>query len=225
MMRGIPGLVLFITLSCVEQQPEGAGEEGKIQITWDFTYQSQFEYSYEQSIAGYYQTKRAVPASHMELIGKGVLTVYRTYDSLTELRMTDLETTSLKHGPDGVPAVTSIKNYPSGGVPSITPPTNLHQPMKLGLSERLFPLPPNPMAMGDSVVVPIEMPFDINGYTGLATGRYVLTFVSFEKISGRQYAVLQGRLALSNSEVPKDFNGQYFFAMKGTSTHWYDHVA
>lgn len=100
--------------------------------------------------------------------------------------------------------------------------------MKLGNSSQellfktLFPLPPNPLTIGESVSVPAQMPFNVMGSLLHVTGNSKIKLVDYVQINGKTCAKLQTEIDISTLNVPEELKGNYKCQVKGRSMFYFN---
>jgi hypothetical protein len=86
----------------------------------------------------------------------------------------------------------------------------------------LFPLPPKPLKVGESVDLPMRMPFNVMGTQLFATGRCRAKLTGYVDIAGHTCARLEGDIDISDLKVPQELRGKYRFTSKGKSVMYFD---
>jgi hypothetical protein len=170
-------------------------------------------YSYQQEV-------RIKTDMGQEMSAKGLLLIKSQGDSTAELVLKDMKI-SMKSEDEPktmeqqMPpfAVQGMKEDGSGSF------GNSSQDMVLKM---LFPLPPKPIKVGESVDVPAQMPFDAMGSVLNATGRSRITLTQYVTIDGRTCAQLDVDTDISKLEVPSELKGEYRCSTKGTSVFYFD---
>jgi hypothetical protein len=100
--------------------------------------------------------------------------------------------------------------------------------MKLGNSSQelllktLFPIPPSPLEIGESVSVPAQMPFNAMGSVLHVTGNSEIKLVDYVQIDGRTCAKLETDIDISTLNVPTELKGEYQCRVKGRSVFYFN---
>ncbi len=90
------------------------------------------------------------------------------------------------------------------------------------LLKRFFPLPPRPLAVGDSVDIPLQMPFNAMESPLTVKGRAGVTLTEYVTIEDHTCARLDTEIDISQLDVPADMKGEYRCSLKGTSVFYFD---
>jgi hypothetical protein len=90
--------------------------------------------------------------------------------------------------------------------------------------QMLFPLPPKEMKVGETVDVPVQMPFNAMGSILQVAGRHRITLVQYVKIADRICAQLDVETDISEVNVPAELEGEYECVTKGSSVFYFDIV-
>lgn len=100
--------------------------------------------------------------------------------------------------------------------------------MKLGYSSQelllktLFPIPPTPLKIGDSVSIPAQMPFNAMGSLLHVTGTSKIKLVDYVQIAGKNCAKLKTAIDISTLNVPLEMEGNYKCQVKGSSIFYFN---
>jgi hypothetical protein len=89
------------------------------------------------------------------------------------------------------------------------------------LLKMLFPLPAKSMKVGESVDVPMQMPFNAMGSVLQVTGRSRITLARYVKIGKRTCAQLNVDTDVSELKVPAELKGEYKCSSKGTAVFYF----
>ena len=86
----------------------------------------------------------------------------------------------------------------------------------------LFPLPQQPINVGESVDIPVQMPFNAMGSVLQATGRSHITLSKYVMVGDRFCAKFNVDTVISEMQIPKEIKGDYGCSVKGTSVFYFD---
>ncbi|MDM8526344.1 hypothetical protein QUF80_23440 [Desulfococcaceae bacterium HSG8] len=194
---------------------------------WDFsTTKNLYTYIYEQEI----QSKTDMGSlggksadMEQEMSAKGVLLVKSQGDSTAELVLRDMKMKMKMDIGKDEPKTMEQEMPPfvmQGMKEDGTGPFgNSSQDMLLRM---LFPLPPKPIKIGESVDVPAQMPFNAMGSLLQVTGHSRITLTRYVKTGGRTCAQLDVDTDISHLKVPTELKGEYKCSSKGTSVFYFD---
>jgi hypothetical protein len=90
------------------------------------------------------------------------------------------------------------------------------------LLKSLFPIPPIPLAIGDSVAVPAKMPFNAMGSLLHVTGASETTLADYVLVDGKACAKLETEIDLSTLEIPEELKGEYTCRVRGRSVFYFN---
>ena len=90
------------------------------------------------------------------------------------------------------------------------------------LFKTLFPIPPTPLKIGESAIVPANMPFNAMGSLLHVTGFSEIKLVEYVEISGKTCAKLETDIDISELNVPAEMKGEYICQMKGKSVFYFN---
>lgn len=100
--------------------------------------------------------------------------------------------------------------------------------MKIGNSQQelllktLFPIPPKPLRVGESVTIPAEMPFNVMGFPLIVTGSSEITLADYVEIKGKMCAKLVTQINITNPKISPKIKGEYNCQVKGKSVFFFD---
>lgn len=86
----------------------------------------------------------------------------------------------------------------------------------------MFPLPPKPLRVGESVAVPASIPFYAMGSVLSVEGVFTITLMKYVTIDGRRCARLDTSIDVSELDVSEDLVGTYKCSVKGRSVSYFD---
>ena len=89
-------------------------------------------------------------------------------------------------------------------------------------SQILFPLPPGPLAVGEKVDVPFDLPFNAAGSVLQAKGITHLTHAGYAMLGKRLCARLESRVELGKLDVPEELSGKYELTLNATGVYFFD---
>jgi len=90
------------------------------------------------------------------------------------------------------------------------------------LFKTLFPLPPQPLHVGESVSVPGQIPFNAMGSLLYAKGAFNILLTGYVKIGEKTCAKLVTDIDISQLDVPEEMEGNYTCQLKGKSVYFFD---
>jgi hypothetical protein len=86
----------------------------------------------------------------------------------------------------------------------------------------LFRLPPRPLSPGESVQIPLQVPFETAGSILEVGGVLRLTLAGFVTIGGRPCARFDGEIELSQLDPSAGLKGRYSYSVRGASVLFFD---
>lgn len=90
------------------------------------------------------------------------------------------------------------------------------------LMRLLFPLPPKPLKVGESVAIPVSIPFNASGTVLPVKGSCKVTLAGYVSRDGRTCARLVSDIDVSDLKVPKEMPGKYRFVTRGKGIMYFD---
>lgn len=224
MKKILLGLSILIFASCGNGNPKSTKTENsnESQFQWDFSKQRKFIYSFSQTVNGENQMDKDRPVEKTYMTGIGYLNVRVKENNLADLSLTDIDMQMIMFNEDGTPRDTMTQKAPPNVVQGMKPNGSFGDSNTDLLFKMLFPLPNKTLEKGDSDEIPMQMPFNANGSRLFAKGQNTMTFVGFEKIEGRNCAVLKGVIDISKLDVPEELKGEYGCSTTGNATYYFD---
>ena len=86
----------------------------------------------------------------------------------------------------------------------------------------MFPLPPEPLQVGESIDIPAQIPFSAIGSLLYAKGRCRITLTRYVAIGDRTCARFDVDTDISELKVPSELKGEYKCSTKGKSVFYFD---
>ena len=198
-------------------------------LRWDFSGAVVYPYNFSQTMIMKSKTddmfgngKGRVGSQYME--GYGILSLKSERNNVARLVI------------EGLTVRTQIKN-PASNEPKVmnqqAPPIiiqgikedgsmNLENSSQDLLLKTLFPLPPSPLKIGESVSVPAKMPFNAMGSLLYVTGDSIIELLDYVQISGKTCAKLKTDIDLSTLKIPEEMEGHYNCHLKGQSIFYFN---
>lgn len=90
------------------------------------------------------------------------------------------------------------------------------------LFKTLFPIPPSPLKIGESVSIPAQMPFNAMGSLLHVSGKSRIKVVDYVQISGKTCVKLETAIDISTLKVPEEMEGNYGCKLKGNSVFYFN---
>lgn len=189
---------------------------------WDFSRENIVHtYDYRQEVMN--KSDMGISEGQQDMVSQGSLLIKSQGDKTADLVLKDMKVKmTIDHG-KGEPrtmeqqmppmVVQGMKEDGSGSF------ADNSQNMFLKM---LFPLPPKPIRIGESVDVPAQMPFNAMGSLLMIKGRSRITLTQFVKIENRTCAQLDVDIDISNLKIPEELEGEYWASVKGSSVFYFD---
>jgi len=198
-------------------------------IRWDFTEGKVYPYDFRQEtvvtneIHDMFTTEGAQTNSHT-MEGKGRVSLKSEQNRVARLVM------------DNLTLNVSFKRSDSDkrDTKQIQPPPMVIQGIKedgrmeIGNSSQelliktLFPIPPIPLELGESVSIPTSMPFNAMGSLLHVNGSSEIKFADWVVITGQTCAKLETEIDISDLQVPAELKGEYACSVKGKSVFYFN---
>ena len=86
----------------------------------------------------------------------------------------------------------------------------------------IFPDRPKPLRVGESVTVPLDVPFDAMNSVLSVEGTSTITLTGYVTIDGRRCARIETDIDMSKLDIPEEMPGTYKCAFKGKSVSYFD---
>lgn len=209
--------------------PETAAPAEAPVFRWDFSGKAVHRYTYEQEMTA--KTSMAMisktPTDMQQAItAKGQLLIKSQGDRTAHLFLKDVRMISkMKLG----------KGQEKGTMEQKAPPLFLQGMEEDGsapygdssqelLLRILLPLPPKSLKVGESAVVPAQMPFNAMGSRLQVKGRLHITLTKYVKIGERTCAQFDTDIDISKLDVPPEMGEDYKYSCsaKGKSVFFFD---
>lgn len=195
---------------------------------WNFGSQDVHSYTYEQEVRsktdmGSFGDK-SDDMDQVEMSAKGTLLIKSQGNGTAELVLKDMKMSAkMNSGGDKKPKIMEqtapplvVQGMKEDGSGSFG---NSSQDM---LMKMLFPLPAKFMKVGDSVDVPMQMPFNAMGSVLQVSGRSRITLARYVKIGKHTCAQLDVDTDISEIKIPSELKGEYKCSTKGTAVFYFD---
>ena len=224
MKKILLGLSILIVISCGNGNSKSSEtlDSAESKFQWDFSKQRKFIYTFSQTVNGENKMDRDRPAVKIYMSGVGYLNVRVKENNLADLSLTDIEMKMVNYDQEGSPRDTITQEAPPNVVQDMKPNGSFGDPNTDILFDMLFPLPNKNLEKGDSEEIQMQMPFNANGSRLFAKGQNTLTFKGYEEIEGRNCAVLNGVINISQLDIPEELNGKYGCSTTGNATYYFD---
>ncbi len=193
-----------------KEYPKAKSPEMKQTFRWDFSKKYKFVYDYEQKVK---MTSSFGVGQSMN--ATGLLSMKAKGDKTANLVISDFNIES---------DITAGMKTPTVVIQGVTQDSKIsgidasqNQSIKL-----LFPLPAEPLAVGQSSSIPGKMPFNAYGSLLWVNGDTKLTLESYVTIDSHVCAKLNVVIDISNLDVPEELTGEYACSTKGVGILYFD---
>lgn len=224
MIRFLASLSILVLFSCgtTKRQPkEIQTPEAKL-LSWDFSKERSYIYSYSQSVDGFNKMGKNDKGKISLITGVGKLTVDVKENNLADLSFIDMEMTMIMFDEDLNPSDTILHNAPINIVQDLKPDGSFADENTNILFKIIFPLPSQKLELNKSEEIPLKIPFNAMGNVLYSTGGNTLTFIRYEEMQGRNCAVFKGVIDVSDLDVPSKLEGEYKCNTTGLATYYFD---
>jgi hypothetical protein len=225
----IPSGSDFLDQIDLETYPSFPSPQQTPLLRWDFSGDKVYPFDFSQkmimknemdSMSG--NENRQVTTQNME--GYGKLSLKSEGNNIARFVLEDL-TVNIQIS---VPDSNEPKVMKSQAPPIVIQGIKEDGSMKLGnsaqelLLKTLFPLPPTPLKIGESVSIPAQMPFNAMGSLLHVTGNSEIKLAGYVQINGKTCAKLQTEIDISTLNVPEEIQGSYKCQVKGRSIFYFN---
>lgn len=186
---------------------------------WDFSKQGvTHEYTYKQEVRMEMDSGLFDPETQA-MTAEGILVVRSQGDNTAELVIKDVIMKMSEGDSEAieqkVPAV-ALQGMREDGV---GPFGNHSQDLFLKI---LFTLPAERMALGETIKVPMRMPYHLNGSALIVKGQSEVMLTEYVSIDDRLCAKFDVETDISELNVPPEIEGEHAVAMRGRSVLYFD---
>jgi hypothetical protein len=196
---------------------------------WDFSGKQVYQYEFSQLVLvtseiGNMHGNEASKASHQSIQGDGKLSLKSEGNKSARLVLENL-TMSMEVE---IPESDEPQIIQSQAPPIVIQGVQEDGSMKLGnsgqeiLLKTLFPIPPKPLKVGQSVSVPAEMPFNVMGSLLHVKGKTDIKLSDYVQVNGKTCAKLETEIDISTLNVPVELKGEYQCQIKGRSIFFFN---
>ncbi len=198
-------ILIALLLSCKSQK-----------IEWDFNKEKKIKYSYTQNTTSNFKINNNTTKS--KAVAKGFLDVIvkknRTADLSLQIKMYMLD----KKGK----IKDSLINTPKLTVRDMKSDGTFKSKNKNILFDLVFPLPAKKIKKGKQFIIPMEMPWKSNGRNLTIKGTNTLKYIGYKKINNIQCILFNGKIDVSDIEIPKKIKGTHQSSLKGYGSYYFD---
>ena len=204
---------------------DGGSSEGdgdRVTFAWDFSEPRTYVYSYTQTVDASTSLDPEDPPSLSRITAEGLLKVKVKDSETAQMVLTDMQMELVTMDEAGAPKDTTTQPAPPVAIQGVRPDGSYPQSGVDFLFGILFPLPPSPLAPGETGTLPQSMPFNANGSRLFIEGGTELTFVGFEEVDGQSCARLDGSIDISGLDIPEELSGSYTGVNRGEGTYFFN---
>lgn len=198
-------------------------------LRWDFSAGKVYQYDFSQQVVtssdmSGMSAHKNKDESSQKMEGYGKLSLKSEGNNIARLVLEDFIMSMEINMPDSDEPKVMSSQMP----PFVVQGVKDDGSMELGNSSQelffqtLFPLPPNPLSIGESVSVPAKMPFNAMGSLLHVTGTFDIKLIDYVQINGKTCAKLQTEIDISKINVPEEILGNYRCQIKGRSIFFFN---
>jgi len=218
-------ITLPVFLGCGNNTPKETLEPESTStpsFQWDFSKNRTFVYSYYQSVKAQNHMQEGVPADLSEITMLGKMNVAVQGVTSADLSLTEGNSSMLLFDALGKQKDSMYQKVPDVVVQGMNAKGQfLNQNTDL-LFKLLFPLPDKMLEMGASEEVKMQMPFNISGSQLFVHGKRTLTYIENKEMEGRQCAVLESKVNVSELTVPEQLKGAFKSIAVASGRYYFD---
>ena len=228
-LPSIPETSIYIEQVDAENFPTVLSPEQPQLVRWDFSDAKVYPYDFIQTTAVMNQMSDMLgnESGHINrqtMNSKGTLSLKSEQNSSARFVLENL-TVDLEFKR---PGSNDTENRQMQAPPMVIQGMKEDGSMEMGNSSQelllktLFPIPPIPLHVGESAIVPTNMPFNANGSLLHVTGAAEIQLVEYVEIGGKTCAKLQTDIDISELNVPAEIKGDYKCQVKGRSVFYFN---
>ncbi|MEP2990928.1 MAG: hypothetical protein ABJN61_11665 [Flavobacteriaceae bacterium] len=217
MKRTLFGLILVFLMGCnnADKQVESTA------FILDFSSQKKYVYSYSQSSKSEAQFEKDEPFNKTKSYANGNLNIRVKENNLANLSVTNLKANLITFDNDGVAKDTTSNNVPTMVIQNMTQQGTFEDSNHNILFDLIFPLPTKPLKVGETENIPLQIPFNANGSKLFVKGFNAIEYSGIKIIDGKECAVLNGIIDISQIETPEELATNYESSTTGTGTYYF----
>ena len=193
-----------------------------VQIRWDFSDGSEYSYDLRQTADSVSLFPGDEPEEPKRMIVVGSMEFKAQGDHVAKIVFTQNETI-IEGMPDDENAKNMFKGRPMV-VPGLkedgTMPSAQNQ--QSTLFRLLFPLPGEPLEVGQTATIPFQFPVNVFGSPLSADGRAKLTLTGLVYVRGKTCAQVDYVIEVDEVELPEEIKTEFSFAMSGIGRYFFD---
>lgn len=205
-----------------EKYPSARAPEAVPVLHWRFNAKRDYRYKFQQTSAGRVQRFGSEGETDTKSTAAGDLIVRSQGDGSARLVLENVKVqTSFGVGKE---ARDLSQDQPTAVLGAMREDGTVESsaPAQQALVKLLFPLPPRTLGVGDSVDLPIDIPFNAMGSALPAKGRTRLTNAGWVLLGKRLCIEFRGDTTFDELSVPEEIAGKYRFAMMARSAFFFD---
>lgn len=225
----IPETSSFVDQVDTENFPSAISPEAPQLVRWDFSGAKVYPYDFAQKTAAVNEMddmfgNESGKVNRQTMNGKGKL--FLKSEENNNARFV-LENLTIRVGIDR-PNGKGLENRQIQAPPMVIQGMKEDGSMEIGNSSQdllfktLFPIPPIALKMGESAIVPANMPFNAMGSLLHVIGFSEIKLVEFVEIGGKKCAKLETDIDISELNVPAEIKGDYRCQVKGRSVFYFN---
>ena len=224
-----PGSVIAPKELTKMDYPEVPAPAASPVFRWDFSEKHNYIYDFKLEMASKMvmdsmPTRKDKPNPLESISAGGLLLIKSNGDGTADMVLKDLKmTTNMDTGEKKPPEKMDMIASPMviQGMKEDGSGVQWDSSQKM-LLQLLFPLPTKELKKGESVEVPVTMPFNAMGSPLKVTGYSRITLTRYVKIGGQICAQLDVVTDISKLNVPSEIEGTYETYLKGPAVFYFD---
>jgi len=193
-----------------------------VTIRWNFSDGSEYAYDLRQTFDSVSVFPGDEPEEPTRMINLGTLEFKAQGNRVAKIVFTQNDTI-IEGMPDDENSKRTLKGRPmvvpglqeDGSMPSA-------QNQQSTLFRLLFPLPPEPLGVGQTATIPFQFPVNVFGSPLSADGRVKLTLTGLVYVRGKTCAQVDYVVEVDEVELPEEIATEFDFAMSGIGRYFFD---
>lgn len=214
----VSAVLLF---SCSDVKTHEIKAKTNTPFTWDFSENRTFAYSFEQSV---FVTSSIMDddLDHRKMEATAEMFVEVKDKNKANVGLRNIKTKIITINEDGSKEDVDSQSSPLIMTEGMSPKGEFEDLQAAMLFQTLVPLPPENLKKGETVEVPIKIPFNVGSSRIYIRGSIELKYVADGIKRKRTCAVLESKIDVSEVEIPEEYAKSYEVYMKGTGTYYFD---
>ncbi len=217
MKKLLLGLTLVFLASCGNKNKQLESTE----FILDFSNQKKYIYSYSQTSLSETQWETDEPSHKTKSDANGDLNIRIKENNLADLSITNLKTNLITLDINGFENDTISNTAQTMVIQNMNQKGAFENNSHNIMFDLIFPLPTKNLKIGETDKIPMQIPFNVNGSKLFVKGFNEIEYSGTKKLNGMECAVLNGKIDISEIEIPEELESTYESTTTGNGTYYY----